>query len=95
MYTQAVVATNNAQAYLSRLCRHFARQVPATLVGQQGAIDFRFGRCRITADTRQLRLHVELADPRQVDLAEQLLSEHLLRVARDESPRVHWLRHGI
>lgn len=95
MYTQTVVATENGQSFLGSLCRHFARRVPATLVGHQGVIDFHFGRCRITADTGQLCLHVELADPRQVDLAEQLLSEHLLRVAHDESLRVHWLRHGL
>lgn len=95
MHTQAVITTNNAQAYLGCLCRQFARRVPATLAGSQGVIDFRFGRCRITADTGQLRLHVELADPRQVDVAEQLLSEHLLRVARNESLLVDWLRHEI
>ena len=95
LYTQTVVVTENGESYLGSLCRHFARRVPVTLVGRQGAIDFRFGRCRITADMGQLRLHVELADPQQVDSAEQLLSEHLLRIARDESLRVHWLRHGI
>ena len=95
MYTKAVVDTENAEAYLGSLCRHFARRVPATLVGRQGVIDFRFGRCRIAVGAGQLRLHVELADPRQVDSAEQLLSDHLLRLARDESLRVHWQRHGL
>lgn len=60
-----------------------------------GGIDFRFGRCRITADAGQQSLHVERADPRQVDSAEQLLSEHLLRVTRDESLPVHWQPHGL
>ena len=93
MYTQTVVVTANGKSYLGSLCRHFARRVPATLVGRQGVIDFRFGRCRISADTGQLRLHVELADARQADTAEQLLCEHLLHVARNEQLRVYWQRH--
>lgn len=94
MYTEAFIETENGETHLDSLCRHFARRVPATLVGRQGVVQFGFGRCRISAEPGGMRLHIALDDPREAAAAERLLTEHLLRVARSERLAVHWQRHA-
>lgn len=92
MQTEAQVPTRFGQDYLIKLCRHFAHKVPVTRVGNQGLIEFTFGRCRIDVNHERMLLHIQLKADDQFDLAERVLTEHLLNITRQERPPVRWTR---
>lgn len=92
MQTRAQVMTASGQTYLRKLCRHFAHKVPATLNGDQGIIDFPFGRCRIDATPDQLHLFIDIEDVNDLNSAEQVITDHLLRVANGDDLKVQWSR---
>lgn len=92
MQTKAKVTTTSGQAYLRKLCRHFARRVPATLTGDQGIVDFPFGRCRIDATPGHLQVVIDIDDGKEVASAEPVVTDHLLRMARGEDLLVQWQR---
>lgn len=92
LITYSVIDTPHGQTYLRKLCRHFARQVPATLTESRGRIEFSFGPCWIEVDTGKMSLSIELHDERQVGEAERVLEEHLLKLADQEQPKIKWYR---
>ncbi len=92
MHTEAQVTTTSAQVYLRKLCRHFAHKVPATLTGDQGIIEFPFGRCRIDTRPEQIGFSIDVAQPGQLATAEQVVTDHLLRMARGDDLFLHWVR---
>jgi len=92
MQSQAVVQTPSGEIYLKKLCRHFAHKVPAMLSGEQGIIDFPFGRCRIAVGPDHIRLSTDLNDAHQAASAEGIVTEHLVCMARREDLTVQWVR---
>jgi len=92
MITQATVQTPYGEFYLTRLCRHFAHKVPATVVETQGLIEFPFGPCRIEVDTEQMHFSIKVHEDHEVVLAEKVVKEHLLRMANRDQPLVEWHR---
>ncbi len=92
MHTEAQVTTASGQIYLKKLCRHFAHKVPATLTGDQGIIEFPFGRCRIDTTPDHMRFVIDIEDTHEVADAERVVTEHLLRMARGDNLDVRWVR---
>lgn len=92
MQTQATVTTENASSLTKKLCRHFAHKVPTTLQGDQGIIDFPFGRCRIDAHPDQLVMNIQLKKSESADKAEEVLGKHLIRMGHHENLQVDWVR---
>ena len=92
MQTEALVNTQSAELYLKKLCRHFAHKVPATIAGQSGIIDFPFGRCRLDVKPGSLVMCIELENADDVDKAEKVVSEHLVRMAPKETLTIEWGR---
>lgn len=92
MISEAKVATRHGELYLKKLCRHFAHKVPATIVGHQGRIDLPYGYCRIDAGEDHMLLHLDIEKDDDVCLAEQVISDHLLRMANKDTPSVRWNR---
>lgn len=92
MITQATVQTAFGGLYLKKLCRHFAHKVPATLTESQGRIEFPFGACRIDVDPEQMHFSIEVHEEDEVMEAEEVLKDHLLRMANRDQPLVEWHR---
>lgn len=92
MNTETRVVTESGSLYLKKLCRHFAHKVPATMAGDRGIVEFPFGRCRLEATADALTMVIMLTDGQQVAKAEQVLAEHLQRMARKEALDIHWVR---
>ena len=90
--SRATVQTSFGAAYLKRLCRHFARKVPVTVTKSEGRIQFPFGACRIDTNDRFLFLRVEVDNSEDIDLAEKVVTEHLIRMANRDNPEVNWRR---
>lgn len=92
MQTQTHVPTESGQLYLKKLCRHFAHKVPATVTGDQGIIEFPFGRCLIDTTKAYMRFRVDVGDESQVSTAERVIGEHLQRMAPAERLKIDWQR---
>lgn len=92
MISTAKVSTQHGELYLKKLCRHFAHKVPATILGSQGRIDLPFGHCRIDAGEGHMLLHLDIENVDDVSRAEQVIADHLLRMANKDEPSVYWHR---
>ncbi len=60
----------------------------------QARIEFPFGPNRISVDDEQMHLQIEVDDSAEIDSAEQVVAEHLIRMAHKESLTVQWKRHS-
>ena len=92
MITKAKVKTPHGRAYIRRLCNHFAHRIPATADGSHGRIEFPFGLCVIECDSEHMHITVDLADAGDVDRAEGVVGDHLVRMANKDDPIVIWRR---
>lgn len=92
MITTSTVKTAFGEPYLKRLCRHFAHKIPASIDGQQSVLEFPFGMCRIDVDDEQMRIRIEVEDPDNLDRAEKVVADHLIRMANRDEPVVAWER---
>ena len=92
MITEATVATPHGPAYTRRLCRHFEHKVPASFEGNKGQIEFAFGLCTIENDDEQMHIRIDVPDDNELDRAERVVGEHLLRMANKDDPVIRWQR---
>lgn len=92
MITEAIVATPHGLAYTRRLCRHFMHKIPATVEGNQGRIEFQFGLCTIDNDDAHMHIRIDVADADELDRAERVVGNHLIRMANKDQPVVTWQR---
>lgn len=88
----ANVETEFGQPYLQRLCRHFAHKIPASFDGPSGTIEFPFGTCQIEVDNQCMRIQVDVAEAENLDRAETVIADHLIRMANRDDPVVAWER---
>lgn len=94
MITTSTVKTAFGDAYMKRLCRHFEHKVPTSIDGQQGKIEFPFGVCRIRVGDQNMQFLVEVPNPDDMDRAERVVGDHLLRMANKDEPILVWERSG-
>ncbi len=92
MITSAKVATPHGIAYTRRLCNHFAHKIPASADDTHGVIEFPFGVCSIDCDQSYMHMKIVLTDSSAVDKAEQVVGDHLVRMANKDEPVVNWHR---
>lgn len=93
--TTASVETKFGASYAKRLVRHFAHKIPATIDGRHASIEFPFGLCKVEVDDTQMHIAVELSDPEQIERAEQVVADHLIRMANKDEPVVEWVRLSV
>ena len=92
MITNAKVATLHGVAYTRRLCNHFAHKIPASAEGKHGIIEFPFGVCSIDCDESYMHMKIVVTDSTDVDKAESVVGDHLVRMANKDEPVVIWHR---
>ncbi|MEM1174548.1 MAG: DUF2218 domain-containing protein [Pseudomonadota bacterium] len=92
MITRSVVKTDFGDAYLKRLCRHFAHKIPATINGSRGTLEFPFGLCVIDVDATSMQIEIDVDSADNADRAESVLADHLIRMANRDTPVVNWER---
>ena len=92
MISNSTVKTAFGEPYLKRLCRHFAHKIPASIDGQTGTIEFPFGLCRIDVDDEEMRIQVQVDDSDNLEKAEKVIADHLVRMANRDKPVVVWER---
>ena len=95
MITESIVKTPYGKSYMKRLCRHFAHKIPAATEGNQGTIEFPFGICHINVSDQEMRFRVEVSNPEDLDRAESVVGDHLVRMANRDEPVVVWERTNL
>ncbi len=61
-------------------------------VKPQGRIEFPFGACRIDVYTDHMFLRIEVENPDELSLAEEVVTKHLVQIANRDEPTVEWSR---
>lgn len=84
----ATVETEKAERLMKALCNHFARKTTAGYEGNQGHIQFRDGRCDLTATASTLTLQLEADNLESLARVERVAVDHLLRFAADEDLQI-------
>ena len=95
MLTKANVKTAHGAAYTRRLCKHFSHRIPANADGDRGRIEFPFGVCTIRCDDEAMHIRIEVADAGDLDRAEGVVGDHLIRMANKDEPVVAWQRESL
>lgn len=90
--THSLVRTDNPQRLVSRLCKHWGHRFPVHLHDEGGDIELSFGHCAMTHcdDGLDVRLRAEQED--QLAKLREVVTEHLQRMAGDESLSFDWRR---
>ncbi len=92
MISSAKVETPHGVAYTRRLCNHFAHKIPAFAEGTHGTIEFPFGVCSIKCDQNYMHMNIVVVESKDIDKAERVVAEHLVRMANKDEPVVAWHR---
>lgn len=95
MLSEAKVATEYGALYVKKLCRHFGHKVPIQQDTNKARIDFPFGNCRIEIDEKQVYFSMDVANPDDIDKAEQVVADHFLRMANQDKPEIVWVRSAV
>jgi hypothetical protein len=90
MNTSTTFDTESASRHLKSLCNHFGRKVDAECNATAGWVQFRIGRCDMTADENKLALTVSAEDQKNLDQVVQIVTSHLERFAFRENPVLAW-----
>ena len=93
MITETLLKTEQGKLYLNKLCRYFARQVTASVIGSQGRIDLPFGLCRIRVTDQYMHFLVDVDNDQNIDTAERIVAEQLSRITRKDNQNLQWKRH--
>lgn len=90
-YTQqavAVIATEQPQRLMKRLCKHWGHKFPVEVGEQQGSIELSLGLCRMTCtDSLKVELH---SDAEQMATLQQVVADHLQRMGSTETLVINW-----
>ena len=92
LISEGQVATPMASAYLGRLCKHFAKKIPAVWNDWGGVAEFPFGRCELEADARMLRFRCAAPDDDAMARLQSVISDHVGMFTKRDPLRVRWTR---
>ena len=86
------VVTVHGDLYCKKMCRHFAHKIPADYEGFAGRIEFPVGVCVISTDAEGIDLQVSASNEEDISRLENVVADHLLRMATKDEPLVDWER---
>lgn len=84
----ARIQTQAPTRLMTRLCKHWAHKFPVSLNELQGEIELPMGVCRLYC-TEELTVELE-SDSEQMSLLQQVVADHLLRMAGKEELAIAW-----
>ncbi|MBV2206270.1 MAG: DUF2218 domain-containing protein, partial [Pseudomonas sp.] len=86
----ATVATANPSRLINRLCKHWAHKFPVRHDEQSGEITLGIGECRLRAAEAGLEVSLRAANSAQLRQLQQVVADHLLRMASGEALEFAW-----
>jgi hypothetical protein len=88
-------ATENAQKYLTQLCKHFAHKIDVAQDGRGGELTFSCGTGYLQAHADGLNIRVRAPDDANLADTKSVIEDHLLRFAfRENTGPLHWQATG-
>lgn len=92
--SQTHIQSEHAPRYLTTLCRHFARKVPATWDEQQGEVKFVDGLCLMSVanDCQVLEIRCQSAAEEGLAKLESIITQHVKMFERREQLQLAWQR---
>ncbi|MGB0687049.1 MAG: DUF2218 domain-containing protein [Paracoccaceae bacterium] len=88
--SSTTIKTQKASGYLQQLCKHFSHKIEVKFNGQDGWIEFAFGRAELRADESVLTMVANSQNPENLDKLKKVLASHLERFAFRESLKIKW-----
>lgn len=86
--SSATIQTQNPQQIMNRLCKHWAHKLPVTLSSDKGEIELPMGVCQMYCT--DLLIVTLRSDAEQLPKLQQVVSDHLLRMAGKETLIIEW-----
>ena len=86
--SSATIQTQNPQQIMNRLCKHWAHKLPVTLSSDKGEIELPMGVCQMYCT--DLLIVTLRSDAEQLPKLQQVVSDHLLRMAGKETLVIEW-----
>ena len=86
------VVTDNPSRLITRLCKHWSHKFPVRHDEREGEILLSIGQCRLAVADKGLDIALEADDAEQLQRLQEVVAEHLERMAGDESLAFDWQR---
>ncbi|WP_137819130.1 DUF2218 domain-containing protein [Pseudomonas sp. 2FG] len=86
------VSTESASRYINRLCKHWSHKFAVDYDAQRGEIKFDPARCLLQVIDAGLRLTLETPDEQELAHLQEVVAEHLQRMASSEQLAIQWRR---
>ena len=88
--SSTTIKTQKASGYLQQLCKHFSHKIEVKFDGQDGWIEFAFGRAELRADENVLTMVANSQNSENLDKLKKVLASRLERFAFRESLKIKW-----
>ncbi|NBA96548.1 DUF2218 domain-containing protein [Pseudomonas sp. R5(2019)] len=93
MFTShSIIATDNAQRCLNRLCRHWAHKFAVELESDTGHIFFDPAQCWLSKVEGGLQVRLQTPHEAELNELEEVVAEHLQRMSAEEQLVIEWVR---
>ncbi|WP_375749571.1 DUF2218 domain-containing protein [Vibrio sp. HN007] len=88
------IASEHSPRYLTTLCRHFSRKVPAKWDDEKGQVEFPMGECHMALSEGRQSLEIECSAESEQSLktVELILEKHIEMFSRRERLSIDWSR---
>lgn len=90
--SKAEVKSPNAAKYLTVMCRHFARKVPAKWDDNEGRVDFSVGTSRfiLSSEKQVLTITCEAEGNKNLEVQKSIIESHVALFSRKEAIQLKW-----
>ena len=90
LVSTAQIATENPQRLITRLCKHWGHKFPVSHDERQGEIELSLGHCLLKVHENGLQVRLQAADEEQIQRLQQVVADHLERMASGETLVFNW-----
>lgn len=92
--SSTAIPTSAASSYLFKLCKHFAKKIPATWRDDHlaGTATFEWGSAVFEADDARLQIHCTADNDAALERLESVIAQHVDLLTRKEPIVISWQR---
>ncbi|WP_447554303.1 DUF2218 domain-containing protein [Vreelandella sp. EE22] len=91
--SRADIATESGERLINRLCKHWSHKLEVEYTATDATIVFpEKGTCRMHAKDKTLSVSIDAVDDAALDQLEDVVKNHLERMAKDEPLAIDWVK---
>lgn len=87
---KATVTTDNPARLITRLCKHWGHKFPVRHDEHEGEIELSIGHCHLGVVEAGLAVSLQAESPEQLQQLQQVVGDHLQRMASGEALSFDW-----